>query len=84
MWVYDSPVGKMVIKYDARDNRLRLMINDTWYGSYQSAVAAADDVSIHVTGCYDQDILDGQTEGSTDIYEWEKMRGQIKVAIFMM
>ena len=71
MWVYNSPIGKMVINYDARGNRFKLIINDTWYGSYQSAIAAADDVFMHVTGCYDWDRLDGMIIDPTDLSEWD-------------
>lgn len=63
----------MIIKYDRQVNLYGLIINDICYGHYDSTVAAADDVYIHVTGCSDWDALDGTfLDVPTDIYEWNK------------
>ncbi|MDR3587518.1 MAG: hypothetical protein P4L59_19730 [Desulfosporosinus sp.] len=75
MWVYDSPVGKMIIKYDSKENRYALIINGESLGNYNSAIAAANNVYMHVTGYYEWDILDGQVDVPHDIYEWEKITG---------
>lgn len=75
MWIYNSPVGKMVIRYDVRENRYALIINGEYLGNYNSAVTAADDVYMHVTGYYEWDILDGRADAPHDIYEWEKIAG---------
>ena len=50
--------------------RYELFFDSTCYGSYSSAVAAADDVYTKHTGCNEWD--DSQEEGPTDVYEWEK------------
>lgn len=73
MYRYASPVGLMYIKHN--NGKFDLIINDVCYGSYQSAVAAADDVYVHVTGCYDWDKLDGTiADVPTDIHEWEHIK----------
>jgi hypothetical protein len=75
MFVYRSKIGLMKIFHDPKIERFALLINDTRYGNYHSAVAAADDVYCHVTGCYDWDLLDGEImDAPTDIYEWERIR----------
>lgn len=70
MWYYKSPVGLMKI-YKNSNGKFSLQINETVYGFYNSAVAAADDVYMFVTGCYQWDCLDGTLDPPTDIYEWE-------------
>jgi len=71
-YIYKSQVGKMVIGVDRNVNRFALIINDTCYGHYNSAIAAADDVYMHVTGCYEWDLLDGEVDPPTHISEWER------------
>jgi hypothetical protein len=73
LFVYRSPIGLIVIKYDSNVNRFALIINDVCYGHYASAVAAADDVYCHVTGGYEWDVLDGEILAPSDIYEWEQI-----------
>lgn len=74
MYIYKSPIGLMAIKLNNSTGRFELIISDICYGSYHSAVAAADDVYCHVTGCYDWDNLDGKLDQvPTDIHEWEKI-----------
>ena len=71
MYGYNSPIGPMIIFFDKRVNRFALAINDTLYGHYHSAVAAADDVYCHVTGCDQWDLLDGKIfDAPTDLAEW--------------
>jgi hypothetical protein len=65
----------MIIKYDSSIGKYKLIIDDEWYGSYQSVVAAADDVYCHVTGCTEWDILDGSIDSPTDIYQWTNLPG---------
>lgn len=72
MYKYHSPIGLMIIKYNPESQRFLLIINDMCYGSYHSAVAAADDVYVHVTGCDEWDFLDGEVlDSPSDISEWE-------------
>lgn len=71
---YKSPVGLMQIYYQTTVGRYALQIGDIIYGHYHSAQAAADDVYVHVTGCYDWDRMDGKiTNAPTDLSEWERM-----------
>ncbi|RDY30321.1 hypothetical protein [Lachnotalea glycerini] len=71
MYYYNSPVGKMSI-YQNSSGKYLLNICDIVYGHYVNAVAAADDVYMHVTGCYDWDSLDGSIEDvPTNIKEWD-------------
>jgi hypothetical protein len=63
----------MVIKYEPRSKTYNLIINNVFYGSHDSAVAAADNVYCHVTSCHDWDILDSSIlDVPTDIYQWKK------------
>ena len=71
MWLYRSPIGNIFIKLFQQG--YGIVINNEVYGFYKSAVAAADDVYTHTTGCYDWDKLDCKiSDVPTDIYEWEK------------
>ena len=72
MWVYNSPIGLMRISQN-KTGRCDLRIEDTVYGSYLSAVAAADDVQSFVTGCYEWDMLDGTLYPPSDLSEWEQI-----------
>lgn len=75
MFQYKSPIGIMYIYLDNNTNSFALRINNTIYGHYHSAAAAADDVYCHVTGCFDWDNLDGTIlDAPTDLYEWDKIR----------
>ena len=71
MWIYNSPAGPMQI-FKNRSGRYSLQIGDTVYGVYDSAIAAADDVYMFVTGCSNWDSLNGKVDAPTDIYEWEQ------------
>lgn len=74
MYVYESPIGLMVIKYNKSTNIFSLTINSNFTETYDSAIAAADNVYMHVTGYYDWDKLDGEiNDVPTDIYEWKKI-----------
>lgn len=74
MFVYNSPVGLMKIIFSNSNNRYSLIINDVNYGSYHSAIAAADDVFTQVTGCDEWDSFDSSSmDIPTDIYEWGKV-----------
>lgn len=71
MWTYKSPVGLMTIDREL-SGKYGLWIGGTLYGSYLSAVAAADDVQSFVTGCYEWDVLDGALFPPSDLSEWKK------------
>lgn len=63
----------MTIKYNVSTNKFLLTINETYTDQYHSAIAAADNVYMHVTGYYDWDKLDGSVEAPHDIYEWQHL-----------
>lgn len=66
-YIFRSPVGTFrIVKHGSR---FQLWISYDVMGEYPSAVAAADDVYMHVTGYDPWD--DSRYEGPTDIYEWE-------------
>lgn len=70
MWTYASPVGLTRI-FPMPNGKFALEIAEIIYGAYQSPGAAADDVYMHVTGCYDWDVLDGMVpDVSTGLAEW--------------
>lgn len=70
MWVYRSPIGPIYILQSG--GRFVISHDGEKYGSYHSAVAAADDVYTFSTGCSEWDLLCGTVEPPTSIYEWEK------------
>lgn len=70
LWFYQSPIGKMYI-FKNKTGKYSLKINGIIYGSYNSAIAAADDVFTFTTGCYEWDVLNCTFEPPTDIYEWD-------------
>jgi hypothetical protein len=69
IYPYRSPIGHFFIKSQA-DGRWGIWLKDDLLGSYNSAIAAADDVYTQVTGDYDWDTLDS-VDIPTDISEWE-------------
>jgi hypothetical protein len=73
VYIYKSPVGLMVIHYDKSTNKWVLTINETYTdGYYDSPVAAADNVYMHVTGYFEWDILDCKVDSPAGIDEWTK------------
>ena len=73
MWIFQSPIGKMTIRFVPSAEKYILIINDSIYGHYISAVAAADDVYTFSTGCYDWDRLASNAvtlQTPVDISEW--------------
>lgn len=68
-YYYDSPIGAMYIY--PHNGKYNLEIRGDVCGTYDSAVAAADDVFCHATGCYDWDKLQ-VNDMSTDIHEWKR------------
>ncbi|MGN7471265.1 hypothetical protein [Brevibacillus sp. SAFN-007a] len=73
MFTFKSPVGLMKIYPDPHTRMFALAIGDTVYGHYPSAIAAADDVYTHSTGCFEWDELAGKVDAPTDIYEWNRV-----------
>lgn len=73
MWIYDSPIGRFIIKY-LPNGKFGLIYNNELYGIWQSPQAAADEVYTHTTGCNEWDFLDGQIDDlPTDLSEWIKI-----------
>jgi len=71
-WYFKSKVGTFFIKLND-DGSYGLWIGDDCLGNYDSAIGAADDVYVQVTGCNEWDSLkDGDSSAPTDIYEWEQ------------
>lgn len=68
LYYYRSKIG--LFRIYPRQGRYALEINGTIYGTYHSAVAAADDVYTHCTGCYEWDNLDGRVNAPSDLSEW--------------
>jgi hypothetical protein len=54
MWLYKSPIGVIRIVKN-RTGSYSIVINEVFYGTYPSAVAAADDVYTFSTGCFEWD-----------------------------
>ncbi len=74
MWLYKSPIGVIRI-VKSRTGSFSIVINEDFYGTYPSAVAAADDVYTFSTGCFEWDKhcadIDYQIHVPTDIYQWD-------------
>lgn len=71
MWYYKSPIGTIIIKRIPEG--YGLIINETLYEIHPTPQSAADNVYMHVTGCYEWDILDGEIDDEpVDLSEWER------------
>lgn len=69
MWVYESPIGNIVIQQIG--DRFALVIHEQVYGSYHSAVAAANDVYTFTTGCDEWDLASiDPSKVPSDISGW--------------
>ncbi len=68
MYLFRSKVGTFCIYWDGI--RWYLAINGDVLDVYDSPIAAADNVYLHVTGYMPWDILDGIIDGPTDLSEW--------------
>ena len=71
LYFYRSPIGLMQIYFDQATRKYALKIGDIVYELHESAQSAADNVYVHVTGCYEWDRLDGEASGPTDLSEWD-------------
>ena len=72
MWVYHSPIGDFQIR-QLSNGRYGLYFADILWGSWHSPEAAADDVYMHETSCYDWDRLDGKlNQVPSNLSEWER------------
>ena len=71
MWVYHSPIGDIFIK-QLNNGRYGMIHKGIVWESCHSPQAEADNVYMHVTGCYDWDCLDGEVDDvPTDLSAWE-------------
>lgn len=79
MWRYESPIGPMIIEMERGVGRYALIINGKLYGRYTSAMAAAHEVHIHMTGCMDWDRLDGSLRDvPSTIHEWVMEQSSVR------
>ena len=70
MYFYKSPVGTFQIA--RRSDGFHLILNGEVLGVYRSAIAAADDVFLHVTGATQWDCLDSQvSDAPSGLQDWE-------------
>ena len=71
MWKYNSPIGTFYIK-TLPNGRYGLIYKNEIYETSHTPQAAADNVYLHCTGCYDWDQLDCQIlDAPTNLCEWE-------------
>lgn len=68
MYLFRSKVGTFCICWDGI--RWYLAVNGDVLDVYDSPIAAADNVYLHVTGYMPWDRLDGIIDGPTDLSEW--------------
>ena len=59
MWIYDSPIGKIEIKFDRNVKKYALWLGDECGGFYPTPEAAADDVYTKSSGIDAIDSLKG-------------------------
>ena len=71
IYIYNSPIGRFLIRPQSNDY-WDLWFEDDVLGSYGSAMAAADDVYLQVTGHYEWDSLKN-IDIPTDVDEWEEL-----------
>lgn len=70
MWIYNSPIGLMMIR--PKEGRYLLWIKNELCGSYSSPAKAADDVASFTTGCFEWDHLAYRISNyPADITEWD-------------
>jgi hypothetical protein len=69
-WKYKSEHGTFTI-HQAHDSRWILALDNDSLGSYHSPQAAADDVYVGVTGCFDWD-SDTEVERPEDLSDWRQ------------
>lgn len=58
MWIYESPIGKIEIKFDHKVKKYALWLGDECGGFYPTPEAAADDVYTQTSGIDAIDYLD--------------------------
>ena len=69
-YFYHSKVGTFIITFTV-NRKWGLFIHDELLGEYESPVAAADDVYVHVTSYWPWDKLDGTNIPEPhDLSEW--------------
>ena len=70
MWVYKSPIGLLRIQ-KTREGQYGLWLGGKCYETSNDPQAEADNVYVHVTGCWEWDRLDGKVDAPTCLAEWE-------------
>lgn len=75
MWVYHSPIGDLFIKRLV-DGSYGFEYDGVVWESSPSPETEADNVYLHITGCADWDLLDGQIKDvPTGLSEWIPLPG---------
>ena len=75
VWVYHSPIGAMFIK-QLPDGSYGLEYDGVVWESCPSPEIEADNVYLHMTGCADWDLLDGQIKDvPTGLSGWTPLPG---------
>ena len=75
MWSYDSPIGKIIIKFDRSVKKYALWLGDECGGFYPTPVAAADDVYTQTSGIDAIDYLKDSKSNILphDLGDWNKI-----------
>ncbi len=69
MWIYKSPVGTLSIQR-LNNGRYGFVYKGELWESCDTPQAEADNIYVHVTGCWEWDRLDGKVDAPTDLSEW--------------
>ena len=75
MWIYDSPIGKIEIKFDRNVKKYALWLGDECGGFYPTPEAAADDVYTQSSGIDTIDSLKGSKSNliPDGLGKWDKI-----------
>ena len=75
MWIYDSPIGKIEIKFDCNVKKYALWLGDECGGFYPTPEAAADDVYTQTSGIDAIDYLKDSKSNILphDLGDWNKI-----------
>lgn len=72
MWIYNSPIGKLIIK-QLPNGQYGLFFNNQLYMASKDINAIANNVYLQASGCTDWDSYSGNADVPDNIDEWEEI-----------
>ena len=71
-WTYESSIGPLFI-VPLENHRFGFVYDGTLWEACHTPEAEADNIYMHVTGCFEWDSLDGVEDSPSDLREWESI-----------